>query len=95
MHIDEFIDSDETDKGASWFFMLARFPARHQSKFAEYIGKYELYCKYNGDRYRVTGASRLGDVWLSNDFGRSAGYDLRVNVDDCDDWLLVCADTKA
>jgi len=34
----------------------------------------------------VTGASRLGDVWLSKDFAREDGYEARVSVAACSGW---------
>lgn len=46
----------------------------------------KLFCQYKGKRYRCTGASRMGDVWLAEDFSRDSGYDLRVNVGECSDW---------
>jgi hypothetical protein len=48
--------------------------------------QHELFCEYEGKRYRVTGASRLGDVWLSADFAREYGYELRVDVEKCSVW---------
>ncbi len=86
LHIDDFIDDPRTDKYASWFFQLHRFPAALQFKFAEFIKNIELYCDYKGDRYRVTGCSRLGDVWLAKDFAQTNGYDLRVNIEDCNNF---------
>ena len=90
MHGDEFVnDCLERDKGkiyAQWFFLLHRLPAVMQSSFSEWIGQYKLYCIYEGVKYRVTGASRMGDVWLAKDFSREMGYDLRVDLDDCSEW---------
>jgi hypothetical protein len=86
MHVDEFIDRRKTDSYASWFFSLHRLPATLQFKFAEFIEQYQLYCTYEGLRHRVTGASRMGDVWITRDFKQSEGYQKRVNIDDCSDW---------
>lgn len=85
-HIDEFIDDPRTDTYASWFFMLHRFPAVCQIKFKEFIEPHQLYCTYEGDRYRVTGCSRLGDVWLTKDFNQSTGYQKRVDVAACSEF---------
>ena len=46
----------------------------------------KLFCTYNGKRYRCIGASRMGDIWLTRDFNRDHGYDLRIDVDDCSEW---------
>lgn len=87
MHVDDFIDNyGNEEKYARWFFMLHRFPAINQSEFNEFISKYKLFCIYEGNKYRVTGCSRLGDVWLAKDFNRQCGYDLRVDVDKCSNW---------
>lgn len=85
-HIDDWIDDPNTDTYAAWFFNLARLPAVLKFKFEQQLARYRLFCTYQGERYRVTGASRLGDVWLTKDFDRERGYDLRVAVDDCSDW---------
>ena len=35
---------------------------------------------------RCTGASRLGDVWLTSDFNQEMGYEKRVDVEECSNW---------
>ena len=89
-HIDEWIDDygshDAKRVYAQWFFMLARLPAIDKMRFQKFIGKYKLFCTYKNKRYRVTGASRLGDVWLTSNFSQDTGYEHRVNVDDCSNW---------
>ncbi len=85
-HVDEFIDDRNTDAYASWFFNLARLPAILQFKFEDQIKQYKLFCQYDGKTYRVTGASRLGDVWLTRNFEQHTGYELRVDINDCSDW---------
>lgn len=47
---------------------------------------YKLFCMYKGERYRCTGASRMGDVWLHSDFSQDTGYEHRVDVEECSDW---------
>ena len=86
MHDDEFIDSLTTDAYASWVLALFRFPAILKLKFNAYTDQFKLFATYKGKRYRVTGASRLGDVWLAEDFTRDIGYDLRVPIDECIEW---------
>lgn len=91
MHIDDFIDGgyfnqSESEKYARWCFLLFRLPALLQHDFKEYTKQYKLFCTYKDQKYRVTGASRLGDIFLSKDFNREYGYDKRVLYTDCLDW---------
>lgn len=90
-HIDEFIaygtmrDVDNEDY-ARFVLHHFRLPAIMKFAFERFIYKHKLFCKYEDKEWRVIGASRLGDVWLTSDFSRSNGYDLRVMVDDCGCW---------
>ncbi len=68
---------------ARFALLLLRLPAVHRIVFAHFIQKYTLFCTYGGVRHRVTGASRMGDIWLARDFTRESGYDLRVAIADC------------
>lgn len=92
MHIDEWLDKFKQSKppGGEMYarFVLEhyRMPAWKQNGYAEWTSQFKLFCTYKGERYRVTGASRLGDIWLARDLNREAGYDLRVNVDECSGW---------
>jgi len=86
MHVDDFIDDPDTDLYASWFLNMMRLPATLKVKFSRIIGEYKLFCNYDGKQYRVTGASRLGDIWLAESFDRQNGYDLRVNIAECTDF---------
>jgi len=93
-HVDEFIEEMEgpatPEMGnvvyARWFFLLARLPAFMQMQFEPWIQQYKLFCTFEGKRYRCTGASRMGDVWLAKDFERRQGYDLRVDLVKCTHW---------
>lgn len=92
IHVDEWIDSpclpSKPEAYAKWFLMLKRLPAWMQSTFHPQIEKYRLYCTYRGETYRVTGASRLGDIWLRSDLSLDTGYDPwgRVNLAECSNW---------
>lgn len=87
MHVDDFIDVNLGEhKYARFFFMLHRSPAILKSDFAQWIDQYKLFCDYAGKKYRVTGCSRMGDIWLSADFNREIGYELRVDVNACTNW---------
>jgi hypothetical protein len=75
---------------AAWFFMLHRLPAANAMNWQELIEPYKLFCTYKGKRYRVTGASRMGDIWLHSklDWTESTSpyYEHRVDLDDCSGW---------
>ena len=90
MHVDEFIDCpsvrDASIDYAAWVLSHFRLPAMFRCRFDRFMAEHRLFCAYEGKRYRVTGASRLGDVWLSADFKRDTGYDKRVDVDSCSNW---------
>jgi hypothetical protein len=87
MHVDEFIDTQFCKhKYARWMLNYFRLPAALKNDFSEFMEPYQLFCEYEGKRYRCTGASRLGDVWLAHDYERHTGYDLRVDVAKCTNW---------
>lgn len=86
MHVDDFIDGHYlTETYARFVFALFRFPAALKIDFARYTEQFLLFCTYEGKRYRVTGASRLGDVWISADFSREI-VDDRVELAACSAW---------
>ncbi len=88
-HVDDFIDDPETDVHASWFFMLFRLPESLKHKFGQQIQDLDLrlYCSWRGRRYRVTGCSRMGDVWLSKNLNRGGpGYGYRVEINELSGW---------
>lgn len=86
LHVDDFIDGCDTDDYAAFVFDWFRRPAIARGRFGKWMDQFKLFCTFEGARYRVTGASRLGDVWLSADFKRESGYEKRVNVAECSGW---------
>lgn len=89
-HIDDWIDSprckDDGERYAKFVFWYFRYPAWAKMAFHEWMKSHKLFCTYDGERFRCTGASRMGDVWLARDFERETGYDLRVDVAKCEQW---------
>ena len=89
-HIDEWIDNprskDEGERYAKFVLWYFRYPAWAKMAFWEFMRDHKLFCTYEGNRYRVTGASRMGDIWLTSDFSQDHGYELRVDVSKCYDW---------
>ena len=90
-HIDDWLDmrheTPPTDAGElfarNWLEHF-RWPA-YQKNY-QWLKTNPLFCTYAANRYRCTGCSRMGDVWLTADFTREHGYDHRVNVDTILDW---------
>lgn len=88
-HVDEWLSEpsfEEPELYAKFVLDNARKPAWFKFGVAKWMRQFKLFCIYEGKCYRVTGASRLGDVWLATDFDRELGYDHRVDVEDCSDW---------
>lgn len=86
-HIYDWIEEPAKDEGealAKRFFDKFTVPAI--DKDHAWLKANPLFCTYQGQRFRVTGASRLGDVWLSPDFAQENGYQHRVDVTDCSQW---------
>lgn len=83
-HVDDFIDDPTTDKYASAWFHSFRRPAWEKCKYPD---NSTLFATYEGRRYKVTGCSRLGDVWLHSDLNYDReSYEKRVDVDACSEW---------
>lgn len=85
-HVHDFIDDPGSDDYAAWVLNHFRLPAILKARFMKFMGKRELFCTYDGKRFRVIGASRLGDIWLTSDFTRENGYDKRVDPAKCSAW---------
>lgn len=88
-HVDDFIDNNIGNETYARFMLnFFRMPAILNMDFGKFLQEKKLFATFEGQRYRVTGASRMGDVWLRKDFERSDGYDerLRVMVDELSDW---------
>lgn len=82
-HVDDFIDDPSSNAYAASWFESHRRPAVDQ---LEKPDTRKLFATYRGRRYRVTGCSRFGDVWLHSNKNAEFGYEHRVNVDACSDW---------
>ena len=89
-HVDDFIwNNVKADPYVQMVLMYFRLPALQQMRWEPWLGQYKLFCIYQGEQYRVTGASRMGDIWLAKNPDQSVGYDLRVSIDDCSGWSPV------
>lgn len=93
VHVDEFIDNrflmedrrDPLTHYARWMFAHFRLSASDRMDFDQFMVGHELYCMFEGEKHRVVGASRLGDVWLTLDFS-STSYQKRVEITGCTEW---------
>lgn len=89
-HVDDWVQTNEPQSVGEAYAMLwlehFRRPAIQVD--GELLGKCKLFCTYkpDGKRYRCIGASRFGDVWLTADFTRENGYDMRIKISDCTHW---------
>lgn len=87
MHVDDFIEQNcGQDQYARWFLLLHRLPPSLFYDFEKWISQYKLFCTFENKRWRVIGASCMGDVWLTKNFNRESGYDKRVDPELCTDW---------
>ena len=91
MHVDNFIDFGTKDKYenenyARWILNHFRLSASLKYIFDEFMKDHKLFCEYKGEKFRVIGASRLGDIWLTSDFNKTHGYKHRVSIEDCKNW---------
>ena len=93
MHVDDFINmpashwvEDKEVRYATWILSKFRLCETLQAAWQEFYEGRQLYCTYKGKRFRVTGASRLGDIWLHSDFTVDCGYEHRVDVAECSAW---------
>ena len=93
MHIYDYIElptTSEEDKAIKKFFLFKTSSAVFQNKNKNiliergYFKENEIVvAKYEDKEYRVTGASRFGDIYLQPDFSKDFGYKLRVAVEKC------------
>lgn len=82
-HVVDFIDDPSSDPYAASFFESFRRPAVEKWENPDHR---KLFATWKGKRWRVTGCSRLGDVWLAPVGYEGMSYEHRVNVDDCSEW---------
>jgi len=81
-HCDEYIHDFRVPKVLRVFLLVNRMPAVDKMLLNEAGFNPVLYATYNGETYRVTMASRMGDVGITKDFTKDMGYERRVAVED-------------
>jgi len=71
---------------ARWVLDYFTMSAICKMDFEPFMKDNKLFCQFEGKTYRVTGASTLGDVWLTANYEQDTGYQKRVSVNDCSNW---------
>jgi len=78
--------SDDPNAYARFVLDNFRKSAGWQSMVRPWMKQFKLFGTYQGKRYRITGASRFGDVYLQPNFDVEHGYEERVTVTDISEW---------
>lgn len=94
LHVDEFLDSTYELIGRDDLiyphYMLGMMRQGHSTLalYRKAIGDKQLFVTFEGKRWQVTGASRLGDIWLTPSTKLDAQYRRRVwlRLDDMTNW---------
>lgn len=91
-HIKDWIEErvygkcPENEKYAVAFFFIKGMDAVSSFAVAPIMDQHKLFCMYEDERYRVTGCSTMGDVWINSNMNTDSGYTNRVSVEDCSEW---------
>jgi hypothetical protein len=88
LHVDEWLDNmhpfmNSTPELNYVHFMLNyfRYDAVTKMAYGSIMAQHKLFVTYEGKTWRVTGASRLGDVYLQSKLDKDHAYDERVPLD--------------
>ena len=76
-HCDSYIDDESAPEVLRAYLRWARSPAHGMNQPKPHP---TLYANYNGNRVRITMASRLGDLGITSVLDASYGYEARVPV---------------
>jgi hypothetical protein len=81
---DRYITCPDDEKYARAFFTIkVAFNAAQSWNVSPIMEQHKLFCTYRSRRYRCTGCSTMGDIWLRKNFTTNIGYDLRVDINEC------------
>lgn len=78
-HCDDYIDDETQPACLRAFLARARQPAHGHLSLEPFP---TLFADYQGKRYRVVMASRMGDVGITTKLDRDHGYETRCAVED-------------
>lgn len=91
-HVDEWLEEFMQEQGspnlgyAKFVIGHMRQPAVVRMRHDPHMKGFKLFCMYQGKKWRVTMASRLGDIGITEDFTRDSGYEQRIFVDEVESW---------
>jgi hypothetical protein len=88
IHIDNWLNSPNLDKNegedyAKFVLDYFRMPAWKFYAYSKWMSQFKLFLTYEGERYRCTMASRMGDIGITKDFEKDSGYSKRVCISKC------------
>lgn len=94
LHVDEWIENKhmssepntEAEKMAMAFLFIKGLDAVSNMICTPLMKDIKIFCTFKNETYRVTGCSRLGDVWINSNLDEENGYTNRVNVEECSNW---------
>jgi hypothetical protein len=92
-HLDNWLDDPDCPSPENKPILYAKFvleymrmPAWKISAFEQFMSKHKLFCTYEGKRYRVVMASRLGTIGLNPDLSADCGAIVHAYPKKCEDW---------
>lgn len=83
--LDEPALNDAEASAKKWLDEFCKQPTKKDEKWLE---RQKVTALWKGKRYHVSGASRMGDVWL-RDEGSSNFYDHRIDVTELSEWEVM------
>lgn len=89
-HVDDWIGDFTTigkDTYAKYILDYMRRSALMQQVLSNEFKDKKLFCIYKGKKYRVTMASRLGHIGLSEKLDERYGYNICVYPEECSEWF--------
>lgn len=93
LHVDDWVRmpaKNPTEWAVKAWLAIYRLRLDVRSYFDGITRMARITTTYEGKRWRLMGASRMGDVWLAEDPLQVNGYDRRVDVAKCTDWEVTC-----
>lgn len=92
-HVDNWLDDPDFSSPdfrsityAKFVLEYMRMPAWKIIAFDQFMSKYKLFCTYEGKRYRVVMASRLGTIGLNPDLNATHDAVVHAYPKECQNW---------
>lgn len=87
VHIYDWLDDPETGPPEVKDFFESMVAPAYKKDYSK-IHNTLLSCTYKGKRYRCIGTSRMGDIWLTSDFTKAYGYELRIYINEVSNFKI-------